>query len=53
MTELFRRDEEFFQVGGTLATDAPSYIERPADTALLEALKQNELCLLLAPRQTG
>ena len=43
MTESAHADAKFFQVGGTLATDAPSYIERPADTALLEALEQGEL----------
>ena len=45
--------QEFFQAGGTLSEDAPSYIERPADRDLLHALEQGELCLLLAPRQTG
>ena len=53
MAEATYPDEKFFQVGGTLATDAPSYIERAADTVLLDALEQGELCLLLAPRQTG
>ncbi|MCP4698033.1 MAG: hypothetical protein GY862_14440 [Gammaproteobacteria bacterium] len=45
--------KHFFQVGGTLSEDAPSYIERPADTELQEALARGELCLVLAPRQTG
>jgi hypothetical protein len=43
----------FFQVGGTLDEDAPSYIERPADKELLEALDRGDLCRVLAPRQTG
>ena len=43
----------FFHVSGPLGLDAPSYIERPADHALLAALEQHELCLVLAPRQTG
>jgi outer membrane protein OmpA-like peptidoglycan-associated protein len=43
----------FFQVGGTLSEDAPSYIERPADTELLAALERHEFCLVLAPRQMG
>ncbi len=43
----------FFQVGGTLADDALSYVERPADSELLAALERGELCLVLAPRQTG
>ena len=45
--------DEFFQVGGTLSDDAPSYIERPADGLILDLLSRNELCMVLAPRQTG
>lgn len=44
---------EFFQVGGTLSEDAPSYIERSADQQLLAALTEQALCLVLAPRQMG
>jgi len=44
---------DFFQVGGTLDEDSPSYIERPADTELMKALERGEVCLVLAPRQTG
>ncbi len=44
---------EFFQTSGTLAEDAPSYIERPADNELFTALKVGELGLVLAPRQSG
>ncbi len=47
------KSTEFFQVGGTLDPDAPSYIERPADDELLQWLGQDELCLVLAPRQMG
>src|ERR1700749_592874 len=46
-------DSNFFQVGSTLPPDSPSYIERPADTQLVEGLVKGELCLVLAPRQTG
>ena len=48
-----RPGTDFFQVGGTLAEDAPSYVRRPADDELFEALRRGELCLVLAPRQTG
>jgi hypothetical protein len=44
---------DFFQVGGTLDEDSPSYIERPADKELMDALERGEVCLVLAPRQTG
>ncbi len=43
----------YFQVGGALSADNPSYIDRPADGQLLAAVRQGELCLILAPRQTG
>ena len=48
-----QRRRAFFQVGGALAEDAPSYIERPADSDLLAALERDEYCLCLAPRQMG
>ena len=44
---------DFFQVGGPLDEDSHSYVERTADTELLAALERGELCLVLAPRQTG
>lgn len=44
---------DFFQPGATLSEDAPSYIERKADHELLNALERRNLCLVLAPRQTG
>ncbi len=43
----------YFQVSGALSPDNPSYIERSADVQLLEALQHGELCMVLAPRQTG
>ena len=43
----------FFQTSGTLSDDAASYVERDADHELLGALEKGELCLVLAPRQTG
>jgi len=46
-------DSDFFQTGGALGEDAPSYIERPADRNLAAALAKNEVYLVLAPRQTG
>ncbi len=47
------RRQPFFQAGGNLDADAPSYVERPADNELMRALENGELCLVLAPRQTG
>ncbi len=44
---------EFFQAGGTLAPDAPSYVERAADRELIERVSAGELCYVLTPRQMG
>lgn len=43
----------FFIDGGSLPTDAPSYVERPADRTLYERVKRGELCYLLTPRRSG
>lgn len=43
----------YFVVSGTLTDSAACYVERPADAALLDALRQGELCYILDTRQVG
>jgi hypothetical protein len=43
----------FYHVGGVLAPTIPSYVERPADRELYEALRAGELCYVLDTRQMG
>ncbi len=45
--------ESFYVTGGTLASDAPSYVERHADTELYEGIKSGEFCYVLTSRQMG
>lgn len=42
-----------YQVGGSLANNSPSYVERTADRELYQALKQGEFCYVLNSRQMG
>ena len=46
-------DSQFFVTGGTMDPESASYIVRRADTELLEALRNGELCHVLASRQMG
>src|SRR5881275_452949 len=46
-------DSSFYITGGTLRPDAPSYVERQADTELYDGLRHGEFCYVLTPRQMG
>jgi hypothetical protein len=43
----------FYQTGGNLPQNAPSYVERQADTDLYEGLQRGEFCYVLTARQMG
>ena len=42
-----------YQIGGSLTTDSPTYVERQADIELYQALKRGEFCYILNSRQMG
>ncbi|HNT74876.1 MAG TPA: AAA-like domain-containing protein [Anaerolineae bacterium] len=56
MKENFEKNENFwnfFQAGGTLHLEAPSYVKRPADDELYNAILNGEFCYILTARQMG
>ena len=47
------RTSDFYLAGGALPPDAPSYVERPADNDLLNAVLAGQFCYVLADHHMG
>jgi WD40 repeat protein len=47
------RVKPFYQLGGNLPADAPSYVRRSADVDLLKQLSAGRFCYVLTSRQMG
>src|SRR5947209_11968206 len=50
---MIASEQRFYVTGGTLRSDAPSYVERQADKDLYEGLSRGEFCYILTSRQMG
>ena len=50
---MIQDETSFYQIGGSLAKESPSYVERIADRELETALKKGEFCYVLNSRQMG
>jgi len=53
MTQGMSDQPRFFVAGDRLKVDAPSYVVRPADQALLDTIQAGAFCYVLAARQMG
>ncbi len=51
--ESLRPTDPFYVTGGTLPSNAPSYVVRAADTELFENIRLGEFCYVLNTRQMG
>ena len=47
------RNRSYYQLGGNLPLDAPSYVKRAADTDLVEQLLAGRFCYVLTFGQMG
>ncbi len=53
MAKTVQNTADFFVTGGTLSSEADSYVQRPADDNLFRLVFEGEYCNVLSARQTG
>jgi tetratricopeptide (TPR) repeat protein len=53
MTQPTQAQPELYQSGGSLGPDLITYVQRDADSQLLEELRNHHYCYVLTPRQMG
>jgi WD40 repeat protein len=50
---IFQQSDPFYQVGGSLPSNAPTYVQRQADEDLFQGLLAREFCYIFNARQMG
>ncbi|MBD0346286.1 MAG: AAA-like domain-containing protein, partial [Coleofasciculus sp. Co-bin14] len=50
---MYNSQKSEYNIGGTLAENASTYVKRQADDDLYESLKNGKFCYILNSRQTG
>jgi hypothetical protein len=50
---MYKSTFDFFQIGGSLPSESPSYVKRRADDELFHYLKNGQFCYVLTARQMG
>lgn len=50
---MYKTTFDFFQIGGSLPSESPSYVKRRADDELFHYLKNGQFCYVLTARQMG
>ncbi|MEH2318250.1 AAA-like domain-containing protein [Nostoc sp.] len=50
---MVANNSDFYQIGASLSSDAPSYVQRQADEKFYQKLREGKFCYVLNSRQMG